>query len=120
MAPELFAEGGLHSFASDLWALGCVLYECAAGKPPFVSSSLSELMEMILGEEPPPLDPAVTHRLSPAFVDMVFRLLDKDPARRLDWPGLTAHAFWTECGSAGAAAGHGGDHARLRRGPGQA
>ena len=34
MAPELFGEGGVHSFASDLWALGCVMYECAAGRPP--------------------------------------------------------------------------------------
>jgi len=85
-----------------------VLYECAAGKPPFVSSSLSELMEMVLGEAPPPLDPAVTHALSPAFIDVVFGLLDKDPARRLDWPRLLAHRFWVESGGSGAGAGAGG------------
>lgn len=27
MAPELFLDGGIHSFASDLWSLGCVLFE---------------------------------------------------------------------------------------------
>ena len=56
MAPELFEEGGSHSFASDLYAFGCVLYELAAGKPPFVSASLAELMEMILTEDPPPIE----------------------------------------------------------------
>ena len=40
MAPELFQVGAVYSFASDLWALGCILYELAMGNPPFVSSSL--------------------------------------------------------------------------------
>ena len=35
MAPELFMEDGIHSFASDLWALGCTLFELAHGSPPF-------------------------------------------------------------------------------------
>eukprot|EP00249_Psilotum_nudum_P026310 c32079_g1_i1 orf=3-185(-) len=48
MAPELFEEGGVHSFASDLWALGCVMYECFAGNPPFVSSSFTQLVKSIL------------------------------------------------------------------------
>ena len=48
MAPELFQDGGVHSFYSDLWSLGCVLYELATGHPPFVSSSFNELMKLIL------------------------------------------------------------------------
>ena len=55
MAPELFQDGSTHSTASDLWALGCVLYECAAGRPPFVSSSLTHLVNDILATEPAPL-----------------------------------------------------------------
>ena len=55
MAPELFQDGSTHSTASDLWALGCVLYECAAGRPPFVSSSLTHLVSDILATEPAPL-----------------------------------------------------------------
>mmetsp|Transcript_12206 Transcript_12206/g.18439 ORF Transcript_12206/g.18439 Transcript_12206/m.18439 type:complete len:1492 (+) Transcript_12206:184-4659(+) len=31
MAPELFSSEGVHSFASDFWALGCVLFELRVG-----------------------------------------------------------------------------------------
>ena len=31
MAPELFQDGGVYSYQSDLWALGCVAYELAKG-----------------------------------------------------------------------------------------
>ena len=99
MAPELFSEThGLHSYASDLYALGCVLYECACGQPPFVSSSLSALIGMILEKEPPRFDPKIEAKLSPAFVDLVFGLLRKNPSSRLRWDDVLNHAFWRECG----------------------
>ena len=58
MAPELFQDNGVHSFYSDFWALGCVLFELAAGKPPFYSNSLKDLISMIVEGDavPIPLD----------------------------------------------------------------
>jgi serine/threonine-protein kinase ULK4 len=55
MAPELFSEGATHSTASDLWSLGCVLYECATGSPPFMDSSFNKLVKDILNKEPAPI-----------------------------------------------------------------
>lgn len=48
MAPELFQDEGVHSFASDFWAFGCVLYELATNRPPFTSSSFQELVGLIV------------------------------------------------------------------------
>lgn len=55
MAPELFSEGATHSTLSDLWAVGCVLYECSMGRPPFMNSSFNQLVHEILNNEPQPI-----------------------------------------------------------------
>jgi hypothetical protein len=44
MAPEMLL-GAPTSRATDLYALGCMMYELLAGKPPFVSTSFMELIE---------------------------------------------------------------------------
>ncbi|KAI5081191.1 hypothetical protein GOP47_0004374 [Adiantum capillus-veneris] len=90
MAPELFLEGGVHSFASDLWALGCVMYECYAGRPPFVSNSFTQLVNSILSDPTPGLQGNPSKELQ----DLVARLLTKDPAKRLQWSELCQHPFW--------------------------
>ena len=59
MAPELFQKQGVYSYASDLWSLGCVLFEMATGKPPFSSNSLKELVTQIM-DAPTPRIPRMT------------------------------------------------------------
>ncbi|KAL9232828.1 hypothetical protein vseg_007893 [Gypsophila vaccaria] len=90
MAPELFQDGGVHSYASDLWALGCVLYECYAGKPPFLGREFTHLAKSILSDPTPPL-PGNPSR---PFVSLVNSLLVKDPAERIQWSEVCGHAFW--------------------------
>ena len=51
MAPELFLKNATYSYSSDLWSLGCMLYEFFCGDPPFVSQSLKELIEKVCTAE---------------------------------------------------------------------
>jgi serine/threonine-protein kinase ULK4 len=44
MAPELFTDEGILSFSSDLWSLGCILYELGKGVPPFFCVNLNDLI----------------------------------------------------------------------------
>jgi serine/threonine-protein kinase ULK4 len=43
MAPELFEENGVYSFSSDIWALGILMYEMAAGATPFLGDNFTEI-----------------------------------------------------------------------------
>ena len=89
MAPELFQQGAAQSTASDLWALGCIFYECFTGRPPFENPSFHELVSSILNADPSPLHSDDTH-----FIDLVSRLLDKNPATRMSWVEMLTHPFW--------------------------
>jgi ABC-type branched-subunit amino acid transport system substrate-binding protein/predicted Ser/Thr protein kinase len=80
MAPEQ-AEGLLVDARCDLYALGCVLYELATGRPPFEgTTTLAVLRAAALTEPEPPakLNPAVPAPLA----DLVLRLLAKNPKDR--------------------------------------
>jgi serine/threonine-protein kinase ULK4 len=91
MAPELFQDGGVYSFASDFWSLGCVLYELATGKPPFSASGLKELIAEILES-----DFEKVNAFGSSFHDLLTKLLEKDPLRRISWEQLRKHPFWNE------------------------
>lgn len=54
MSPELF-RGVKYSTKSDMWALGCVVYEMMALHVPFGANNISELASKVLKTEPPPL-----------------------------------------------------------------
>ncbi|KAK2954772.1 putative serine/threonine protein kinase [Blattamonas nauphoetae] len=66
--------------ASDVWACGIVLAELSLGTLPFNASSLPAYLVAVLQGEPAPLNPA---QFSPAWRDLVSRLLMKDPAQRI-------------------------------------
>jgi serine/threonine protein kinase len=75
MAPELI-KGEPATPASDLYALGCLVYQCLAGKTPFGDRTVFAIGIAHLDEPPPPL------AAPPAVASAVAAALEKDPARR--------------------------------------
>ena len=84
LAPEL-VRGRPATPASDLYALGCVAFECLAGRPPFSDRSLFGVGTAHLEEEPP--DPPAPAEVSWALL----RALEKDPAARPPTATTYAH-----------------------------
>jgi serine/threonine protein kinase len=79
-APEL-VKGKAATPASDIYSLGCVVYTCLTGSPPFGDRSLYELGAAHLKEEP--LDPSEARDDLPHWFGWtVLRALQKEPARR--------------------------------------
>uniref|UniRef100_A0A8C2YU22 non-specific serine/threonine protein kinase n=1 Tax=Chinchilla lanigera TaxID=34839 RepID=A0A8C2YU22_CHILA len=95
MAPEI-VRGADFSVTTDLWSLGCLLYEMFSGKPPFFSESVPELAEKILHADPLPPVPkdASRPKASSDFVNLLDGLLQKDPQKRFTWNGVLQHPFW--------------------------
>jgi len=66
---------------SDLYSLGCVLYELLAGVPPFVATTPMGVLAKHLSETPRPLKEQGV-QISPAMETIVMQLLAKDPKDR--------------------------------------
>jgi serine/threonine protein kinase len=84
MAPEQAGgQGGAVGPATDVYALGAILYECLTGKPPFESDSLLKTLDQVRYQEPTP--PSQARPEVPADLDAIcLRCLRKEPDRRYD------------------------------------
>jgi serine/threonine protein kinase len=82
MAPEQ-AEGrsGDIGPATDIWALGTILYEVLTGRPPFTGASVPSILYAVCHADP--LRPSQAQPGVPASLEaMCLKCLEKDPARR--------------------------------------
>ena len=80
MAPEQL-EGRDADARSDIFALGAVMFEMAAGRPAFVAKNRASLIAAILSFEPPAI--SSSQKMSPPALDrLVKKCLEKDPEER--------------------------------------
>ena len=80
MPPEQ-AMGGETTPASDLYALGCMLYEMVTGRPPFVGDDTVAVISQHVNT--PPVAPTWHNaECPPALETLILRLLEKDAKKR--------------------------------------
>ncbi|XP_025821889.1 serine/threonine-protein kinase UCNL-like [Panicum hallii] len=95
VAPEMVRGEG-HGFAVDWWAVGVLVYEMAYGRTPFKGQNRKETFRNVLHKE---LEfPGDSRRRTPELADLVSRLLERDPRRRLGYAGgadeIREHPFF--------------------------
>ncbi len=81
MSPEQCKSSGEVDARSDIYAIGCIMFEMACGRPPFVRNGFGELIAAHIMEPPPrlsDLNPGVPG----AYEAIVMRMLEKDAADR--------------------------------------
>ena len=88
MPPEQIENQAIDQRA-DLYALGCILYQMVAGRPPFVGDNVNLVLAAHLSETPPPLPVGVPHGL----VATIDGLMAKSPAQRLARAALAREAL---------------------------
>ncbi len=81
LAPEAF-EGGVANARTDIWAFGILLYEMLIGKLPFEDTHISTLITSILTAPIPNLE-TMRPDIPIGLVDLVHRMLEKDPNQRI-------------------------------------
>mgnify|MGYP001230598614 CR=1 FL=1 len=89
MAPELYESPTRAGPASDVWALGVLLYEALVDRLPFPAETLVELAGQLATQDPPcprAIDPSVP----PALEAVCLQALARDPARRYPQAGALA------------------------------
>lgn len=79
LAPELW-DGADPSFASDMYALGVILYQMVTGNAPWKGDKMTEMMQAHL--EQLPVAPSEIVTVSSGLEDLILSLLDKDPTNR--------------------------------------
>jgi hypothetical protein len=79
--PEQIQNAGSVDEKADVYSLGCILYECASGAPPFEAVSVMEMMAKQLFVKPRRLTELTAH-IGMDLADLVDQMLSKQPTER--------------------------------------
>lgn len=81
MSPEQ-CKGKNATIASDIYSLGCIMYECATGAAPFQAETAYEVMYKHINEEAKSLTLNSKHEAAQSLGKLIDSCLEKDPTQR--------------------------------------
>jgi len=96
MAPEQI-RGEQVTAATDIYALGCVMYESLCGRPPFAEVQGMRILWAHL-QDPPPDPKGLRSDLPDEFVRTLLTALEKDAAKRPQTAGEYARMLAAAAG----------------------
>ncbi|EXJ87046.1 CAMKK/CAMKK-META protein kinase [Capronia epimyces CBS 606.96] len=96
LPPELCVarHGDVSGRAADIWSMGVTLYCLKYGRIPFERTGIFELYDAIKTEEPD-----LSEEQDQDFVDLMRKILEKDPQKRIKMRDLRDHAWVTKHGA---------------------
>jgi serine/threonine protein kinase len=88
-APEVVMRTG-YTCSADIWSAGIVLFKMATGEVPFYALDVRDILRMVVKSKP-----EFPRSISPDLVDLLRRMLCKDPDVRITISGIKSHPWFS-------------------------
>ncbi|CAO1627747.1 unnamed protein product [Parajaminaea phylloscopi] len=93
-SPEIVSGKSYKGSASDIWSCGIILFALLCGRLPFDDPNITRLLHKVKdGRFEMP------ENLEPAAKDLIWKMLEVDPERRLKMPEIMRHPWFTNNGA---------------------
>lgn len=90
-APEMIAGKKYHGLLSDIWSCGIILYAMTCGYLPFEDPNTNKLYKKILA-----CDYTIPSSLSQTLKDLMKKILNTDPNKRINIENIRSHDWYTK------------------------